>query len=209
VGYTNAGKSTLLNCLTGADIPANDRLFDTLDTTTRRLKIDDVTEALLSDTVGFIRKLPHHLVEAFKATLEELTFADALIHVIDLSSPDCDAQARVVDSLIAELGADNIPCVRAYNKCDAFFGELPRGEDVVCLSAKTGEGTAELLGKLSDILTAGTRRETLRFPYDKTALLDPLYKDGAVVSADYREDGVYAEAILKPETLELYKEYIT
>ena len=140
VGYTNAGKSTLLNCLTGADIPANDRLFDTLDTTTRRLKIDETTEILLSDTVGFIRKLPTHLIEAFKATLEELSYADVLLHVIDLSNPEWEEQARVVDELIVQLGAESTPRLRVYNKCDRYFGILPHGEDVVCISAKSGEG---------------------------------------------------------------------
>ena len=106
VGYTNAGKSTLLNQMTGADIPANNRLFDTLDTTTRTLEISDTCTVLLSDTVGFIRKLPHHLVDAFKATLEELTFADLLIHVIDSSNPEWREQADVVERLIRELGAD-------------------------------------------------------------------------------------------------------
>ena len=116
VGYTNAGKSTLLNCLTGSAIPANDRLFDTLDTTTRRLRIDESTEVLLSDTVGFIRKLPTHLIEAFKATLEELSFADVLLHVIDISNPEWEEQARVVEELIRQLGAEGTPCLRVFNK---------------------------------------------------------------------------------------------
>lgn len=149
VGYTNAGKSTLLNCLTDAGIPANDRLFDTLDTTTRKLRIDEVTEVLISDTVGFIRKLPHHLVEAFKATLEELSYADVLLHVIDISNPDWEEQARVVDELICQLGAEHTPCIRVFNKCDAYLGILPHGEDVICLSAKSGEGVQELVQRLS------------------------------------------------------------
>ena len=115
VGYTNAGKSTLLNCLTDAGIPANDRLFDTLDTTTRKLRIDEVTEVLISDTVGFIRKLPHHLVEAFKATLEELEYADLLLHVIDISDPHWLEQAQIVDELIEELGAQQIPVLHHPN----------------------------------------------------------------------------------------------
>ena len=108
VGYTNAGKSSLLNCLTDSDIPANDRLFDTLDTTTRRFRIDETQEILISDTVGFIRKLPTHLIEAFKATLEELSFADVLLHVIDLSNPEWEEQVRVVESLIRQLGAEHL-----------------------------------------------------------------------------------------------------
>ena len=121
VGYTNAGKSTLLNAITGAGIPANNRLFDTLDTTTRLLTVSDTLDVVISDTVGFIRKLPHQLVEAFKATLEELEYADLLLHVIDLSNPQWAQQAQVVDDLIRELKADHIPCLRVYNKCDLAF----------------------------------------------------------------------------------------
>ncbi|MFR0796384.1 MAG: GTPase HflX [Oscillospiraceae bacterium] len=119
--------------LTGSDIPANDRLFDTLDTTTRRWRIDAAQEVLLSDTVGFIRKLPTHLVEAFKATLEELTYADVLLHVIDLSNPEWEAQAEVVDRLIDQLGAAHTPCIRVFNKCDAYLGILPHGR-ISCAS---------------------------------------------------------------------------
>ena len=126
VGYTNAGKSTLLNAITGAGIPANNRLFDTLDTTTRLLTVSDTLDVVISDTVGFIRKLPHQLVEAFKATLEELEYADLLLHVIDVSNPQWQQQAAIVESLIRELKADQIPCLRVYNKCDlAFSGQRP------------------------------------------------------------------------------------
>lgn len=172
VGYTNAGKSTLLNCLTDAGIPANDRLFDTLDTTTRKLRIDEVTEVLISDTVGFIRKLPHHLVEAFKATLEELSYADVLLHVIDISNPDWEEQARVVDELICQLGAEQTPCIRVFNKCDAYLGILPHGEDVVCLSAKSGEGVQELVQRLSALLDRGNHKVTLRIPYSDAGIMD-------------------------------------
>ena len=154
VGYTNAGKSTLLNCLTGSDIPANDRLFDTLDTTTRRLRLDETQEVLLSDTVGFIRKLPTNLIEAFKATLEELQYADLLLHVIDVSAPDWEEQAKVTDALIHELGASATPVLRIYNKCDAIpaFAELPRTRDGVCISARTGEGVDTLLARITEEL---------------------------------------------------------
>ena len=145
VGYTNAGKSTLLNTLTGAGIEANDRLFDTLDPTTRKKRISDTQEILLSDTVGFIRKLPHQLVEAFKATLEELEYADLLLHVIDISDPHWLEQAQIVDELIEELGAQQIPCLRVYNKSDLYFGDIrPHGEDSVnmsCLRASTSSST--------------------------------------------------------------------
>ena len=149
VGYTNAGKSTLLNALTGAGIPANNRLFDTLDTTTRLLTVSDTLDVVISDTVGFIRKLPHQLVEAFKATLEELEYADLLLHVIDISDPHWLEQAQIVDELIEELGAQQIPCLRVYNKSDLYFGDIrPHGEDSVNISAKTGEGVDKLLENL-------------------------------------------------------------
>ena len=208
VGYTNAGKSTLLNCLTDSDIPANNRLFDTLDTTTRKLRIDDFTEVLLSDTVGFIRKLPHHLIEAFKATLEELTYADVLLHVIDISNPDWEEQARVVDSLINQLGANETPCIRIYNKCDAYMGILPHGEDMVCISAKSGEGVQELVQLLSKILDRGSHHVTLKIPYDKGAVVDLINREASVVKLEYTDEGIEAEVIVPPEIFGRVKQYI-
>ena len=188
VGYTNAGKSTLLNKLTGSDIPANDRLFDTLDTTTRTLEISDTCTVLISDTVGFISKLPHHLVEAFKATLEELSFSDLLLHVIDSSNPEWREQAAVVESLIHELGASETPRIDVFNKCDRYHGDiLPHGEDIVTVSAKTGEGLDRLRSMIGDRLDAGAHRVTLSLPYDKGGLLDTLYKEAKVESVEYGE----------------------
>ena len=208
VGYTNAGKSTLLNQLTGSLIPANDRLFDTLDTTTRRLRVDESTEVLLSDTVGFIRKLPTHLIEAFKATLEELRYADVLLHVIDISNPEWEAQARVVDGLIRQLGAESTPCLRVYNKCDAYFGILPHGEDVVCISARTGEGADALVRKLSDMLDRGKKHLRLELPYAAAGLLDALNREAAVLSTEYTDSGIAVEAIVPPELFGRVKPYI-
>ena len=185
VGYTNAGKSTLLNAITGAGIPANDRLFDTLDTTTRLLTVSDTLDVVISDTVGFIRKLPHQLVEAFKATLEELEYADLLLHVIDVSNPEWEEQARIVDDLIRELGADSIPCIRVYNKCDVAFGFQRKEEDAVSLSARTGEGVADLLVAIDKKLDKGTKRVTLHLPYDKAGALDALYREARVESVEY------------------------
>ena len=185
VGYTNAGKSTLLNAITGAGIPANDRLFDTLDTTTRLLTVSDTLDVVISDTVGFIRKLPHQLVEAFKATLEELEYADLLLHVIDVSNPEWEEQARIVDDLIRELGADDIPCIRVYNKCDVAFGFQRKEEDAVPLSARTGEGVADLLAAIDKKLDKGTKRVTLHLPYDKAGALDALYREARVESVEY------------------------
>ena len=208
VGYTNAGKSTLLNCLTDAGIPANDRLFDTLDTTTRKLRIDELTEVLVSDTVGFIRKLPHHLVEAFKATLEELSYADMLLHVIDISNPDWEEQASVVDELIEKLGAQQTPCIRVFNKCDAYAGILPHGEDIVCLSARTGEGVQELVEKLSAILDRGSRRVSVRITYSDAGIVDLLNREAAVESIEYTDTGIEAVATVPPEVFGRIKRFI-
>ena len=208
VGYTNAGKSTRLNCLTGSDIPANDRLFDTLDTTTRRLRIDESTEVLLSDTVGFIRKLPTHLIEAFKATLEELAFADVLLHVIDISNPEWEEQARVVNELIRQLGAEGTPCLRIFNKCDRYIGILPHGEDVVCISAKSGEGSDRLVQKLSELLDRGKKQVTLLLPYAAAGLLDSLNREAKVLRTEYTDAGIEVEAVVQPDLFGRVKQYI-
>ncbi len=208
VGYTNAGKSTLLNCLTGSDIPANDRLFDTLDTTTRRLRLDETQEVLLSDTVGFIRKLPTHLIEAFKATLEELSYADVLLHVIDISNPEWEAQARVVDGLISQLGASETPCLRVFNKCDAYIGILPHGDDIVCISARSGEGADALVSKLLEMLDRGKKQVRLEIPYSDAGIVDLLKREAAVLSMEYTDTGITAETIVTPDVLGRVKKYI-
>ena len=208
VGYTNAGKSTLLNALTGAGIPANDRLFDTLDTTSRLLTVSDTLDVVISDTVGFIRKLPHQLVDAFKATLEELEYADLLLHVIDISNPHWQEQAQIVDSLIAELGAEKTPCLRVYNKSDLFWGDIrPHGEDSVNISAKTGEGIDSLLQAIDKLLDKGTRRVTLHLPYDKGGLLDLLYREAKVESVEYAET-IDVVAVCNPKAIGVVKPYI-
>ncbi len=208
VGYTNAGKSTLLNALTGSDIPANNRLFDTLDTTTRTLVISDTCTALISDTVGFISKLPHQLVDAFKATLEELTFADLLLHVIDASDPNWREQAAVVDRLIQELGVGETPRLEVFNKCDKFVGDiLPHGEDMVPISAKTGAGLDALLAAIGRRLDAGARRVELRLPYGKGGLLDQLYREAKVEKVDYGET-IEVTAVCTPRTLGQMADYL-
>lgn len=208
VGYTNAGKSTLLNRLTGSDIPANNRLFDTLDTTTRYLKLDEVQDVLLSDTVGFIRKLPTHLIEAFKATLEELSYADVLLHVIDLSNPEWENQARIVDDLIVQLGAEQTPCIRVYNKCDAYLGELPRGGDCVCISARTGEGTDTLLQMVSNTLGRDKHHAVFLIPYSQGSLVQQLHDEASVVRLDYADDGTIVEAIVKSDLWARARDYV-
>ena len=208
VGYTNAGKSTLLNRLTGADIPANNRLFDTLDTTTRTLEISDTCTVLLSDTVGFIRKLPHHLVEAFKATLEELSYADLLLHVIDASNPLWREQAAVVEQLIVELGAEQTPRIDVFNKCDRFTGDiLPHGADIVSISAKTGQGLDELLKKIGGRLDTGACRVVLHLPYDQGGVVDMLHRQAKVERVDYGE-AIEVEAVCTPVQLGRLKDYI-
>ena len=201
VGYTNAGKSTLLNALTGADIPANNRLFDTLDTTTRMLEISDTCTVLISDTVGFISKLPHQLVDAFKATLEELTFADLLLHVIDTSDPLWREQADVVDRLILERGAAETPRLEVFNKCDLAPAEiLPHGEDIVSISARTGAGLPQLLEAIGRRLDTGARRVTIHLPYDQGGLLDTLYRESKVEKVDYTET-IDVVAVCTPKTI--------
>ena len=202
VGYTNAGKSTLLNRLTGAGIPANNRLFDTLDTTSRLLAVNDTLDVVLSDTVGFIRKLPHQLVEAFKATLEELEYADLLLHVIDVSNPEWQLQAQVVESLIAELGAGELPRVDVFNKYDKLpVGEImPHGEDICAISAKTGEGIDKLLELIGRKLDRGVRRVVLRIPYDQGGLVDTLYREAKVEGVEYGE-AIQVTAVCGPRTL--------
>ena len=208
VGYTNAGKSTLLNAITGAGIPANNRLFDTLDTTTRLLTVSDTLDVVISDTVGFIRKLPHHLVEAFKATLEELSYADLLLHVIDASNPLWREQAAVVEQLIVELGAEQTPRIDVFNKCDKFTGDiLPHGADIVSISAKTGQGLDELLEKIGGRLDTGACRVVLRLPYDQGGVVDMLHRQAKVERVDYGE-AIEVEAVCTPVQLGRLKDYI-
>ena len=158
VGYTNAGKSTLLNQLTGAGIPANNRLFDTLDTTSRLLTVSDNLDVILSDTVGFIAKLPHHLVDAFRATLEELEFADLLLHVSDASDPHLEEHIAVIDRLISQLDKPETPVLKCYNKADLVYSDdIPVGKNIVAISAKRGINMDGLLKAIESALNhAGT-----------------------------------------------------
>ena len=209
VGYTNAGKSTLLNQLTGAAIPANNRLFDPLDTTSRLLTVSDTLDVVISDTVGFIRKLPHQLVEAFKATLEELEYADLLLHVIDVSNPEWQQQAQVVEHLIHELGADQLPRIDVFNKSDLVgVGEImPHGENIVSISARTGEGVDKLLELIAKRLDKGSRRVVLHLPYDKGGVLDALYREAKVESVEYK-DTIEVTAICTPRLLGQLEPYL-
>lgn len=209
VGYTNAGKSTLLNQLTDAGIPANNRLFDTLDTTTRKLRVSDHLEVLLSDTVGFIAKLPHHLVEAFKATLEELQYADLLLHVIDASDPDREAHIAVVERLIEKLAKPDVPVLRCYNKADLLedVSNLPIGEKNVPICARNGIGMDELLTRIEQTLLGKLHHVKLLLPYNEAGVLDILHKQAQVLSTEYTADGVLVETVCSEELYGRYRKY--
>jgi GTP-binding protein HflX len=207
VGYTNAGKSTLLNKLTGADIPANDRLFDTLDTTTRSLEISDTCTVLLSDTVGFIRKLPHLLVDAFKATLEELEYADLILHLIDASNPEWPTQVAVVENLIVQLGCAETPRLNVFNKSDCYRPDaIPHDEQSIAISAKTGEGLDNLLSAIGSMLDDGNKAVTLHLPYDKGGLLDLLYREAKVDRVEYT-DTIEVDCVVTPRLLGQVRDY--
>ena len=208
VGYTNAGKSTLLNYLTDACIPANNRLFDTLDTTTRQLTVSDTCQVLLSDTVGFIAKLPHNLIEAFKATLEELEYADLLVHVIDASDPEREAHIEVVNRLIAQLAGENVPVIECYNKCDAPHEEITKGENRVCVSAKTGAGMPELLQTIERLLGKRLHRVRLLLPYAMGGMVDKLHTQARVLSISYEAAGIAVEAVLDETLFGKLRQYI-
>lgn len=209
VGYTNAGKSTLLNTLTDAGIPANNRLFDTLDTTSRRLRVSDTLEVVLSDTVGFIAKLPHHLVEAFQATLEELSYADLLIHVIDASDPEREAHIRVVDSLIEKLAKPGTPVLRCYNKADiAEVSEIPTGRDTVAISAKNAVGMDALLRAIEDALGHSRHHVELLLPYAAGGMIDSLHTGAQVIRTEYTAQGIVVEAVLDPILYGRLKQYV-
>ena len=199
VGYTNAGKSTLLNQLTDAGIPANNRLFDTLDTTSRQLSVSDNLEVILSDTVGFIAKLPHHLVDAFRATLEELEYADLLLHVIDASDPEKQAHIEVVEKLIAKLAKPGTPVISCYNKADLVPAEeIPVGQDVVKISAKLGMGMERLLKAIEDALGHSLHHITVLLPYSMGAMLDTLHTSAQVKNVEYTQDGIEVETVVDP-----------
>ena len=209
VGYTNAGKSTLLNKLTGAGIPANNRLFDTLDTTSRQLTVSDNLDVILSDTVGFIAKLPHHLVNAFHATLEELEYADLLLHVIDVSDPNLEEHAAVVDRLIAQLAKPDTPVLRCYNKADLVYSEdIPMGKDCVSISAKKGKNMDGLLKAIEEALGHSRHHVILRFPYSKGGMVETLHDNAQVKNVEYTGEGIEVEAVLDAILLGRLREYV-
>ncbi len=210
VGYTNAGKSTLLNRLTGAGIPANNRLFDTLDTTSRQLSVSDNLDVVLSDTVGFIAKLPHHLVNAFRATLEELEYADLLLHVIDSSDPNREEHIAVVDKLIAQLAKPGTPVLRCYNKADLVSREeIPTGEDVVAISAAKGTGMEELLRGIENALGQARHHVLLCLPYSMGGQVETLHNNAQVKNVDYTADGIEMEVVLDDILYGRLRQFVT
>ena len=199
VGYTNAGKSTLLNYLTGAGVLAENKLFATLDPTTRTCTLPGGETVLLTDTVGFIRNLPHHLIHAFRSTLEEATHADLLLILVDATDPEAGAQIEVTEALLRDLGAGEKPVIYAFNKCDlgaAAPGVAHGRGNIIYLSAATGQGVDRLLLRMEELLHAGKRRVTFLIPNAKQGLLSGLYKNATVEDVEYGAEGVRVTAVV-------------
>ncbi len=212
VGYTNAGKSTLLNTLTDADVFAEDKLFATLDPTSRAITLDDNRKIMLVDTVGFIRKLPHHLVEAFKSTLEEAVVADILLHVIDASSDEADHQIEVVESVLRDIGASGKPIIGVFNKCDKLSEEpvgKPDYEKNVFISAKKRININELLAAIADTAPGKKRKIRVCIPYSEGSLVNELHSGQKVLSEEYAAEGTVMELMADAAMYERIKQYVT
>lgn len=210
VGYTNAGKSTLLNHLTHAGVLSEDKLFATLDPTTRKLELENGEELLFTDTVGFIRKLPHHLIQAFRSTLEEAKYADAILHVVDCSNPDMTVQMYTVYETLSKLEIGDKPIVTAFNKIDRYEADEAlkdlRADKTVRISAKYGNGMEEMLAAIRDVLRGNKVLLERVFPYDEGAKVNRLRKYGQILEEDYRNEGLYIKAYLDREFLYLFEE---
>lgn len=209
VGYTNVGKSTLLNALTDAGVLAENKLFATLDITSRSIELPDGRSVLLADTVGLIRRLPHHLVEAFKSTLEEAANADIILNVIDISSDDAYGQAKVTNELLSELGCDGIPKIDVLNKCDKLPGyeNIPEDSNTVKISAKEKFGFDRLLECIAANLPEQAVRGSFVIPYDKGGLLNTIRADGKIFSEEYTEKGTLIDALVDKKVLYMVEEY--
>ncbi len=209
VGYTNVGKSTLLNALTDAGVLAENKLFATLDITSRSIELPDGRSVLLTDTVGLIRRLPHHLVEAFKSTLEEAANADIILNVIDISSDDAYGQAQVTNELLSELGCDDIPKINVLNKCDKLPGweNIPEDSTTVKISAKEQTGFERLLEVIAANLPEQAVRGSFVIPYDKGSLLNTIRADGKIFSEEYTEKGTLIDALVDKKVYYLVEEY--
>ena len=214
VGYTNAGKSTLLNYLTDAGILAEDKLFATLDPTTRKFELPGGETVLLTDTVGFIKKLPHHLVNAFKSTLDEAVSADIIMILTDASDPEHESQLECTEQTLAELGAQDKPTLYVFNKCDKIDGELfidrtPERQHTVCISAATGAGCDELAAKLEQMIHEGKSRVTFKIPNAEQRALNVLYKEATVEDVEYGDEYVTVTATVDAKVRGMLKKYDT
>ncbi|MDD6735689.1 MAG: GTPase HflX [Clostridiales bacterium] len=211
VGYTNAGKSSLLNRLTDAEVLAENKLFATLDTTSRGLVLEDNRKILLVDTVGFIRKLPHHLVEAFKSTLEETVVADFLLHVIDSSNPQYDNHIRVVDKVLADLGAGDKPIIGVYNKADLCTEDVVFNNSYaagVSISVKTGQGLERLMELIGEIAPGKKQKVSVLVPYSEGSLVNELHENQKILSEEYTEEGTKITLLADRQAYEKLKNYI-
>jgi GTP-binding protein HflX len=210
VGYTNAGKSTLLNRLTDADVLCEDKLFATLDPTTRKMELPSGVNVLFTDTVGFIRKLPHHLIKAFKSTLDEVRFADILLIVSDANDPEVDEHLVVTNEIIKELDSYDKPAIYVYNKCDsAADNEVGRvNETSVRISAKEGSGIDALLLMIEEIVARSKKKVSLLIPYCEQGVVNMLYNIYNVESVEYAENGINIEAVLDSKGLGKFAKYI-
>ena len=212
VGYTNAGKSTILNYFTQSDVLAENMLFATLDPTMRKLSLPDGRNAVIVDTVGFIRKLPHHLIEAFKSTLDEAVLADVLIHVVDSSNPEMHMQMRVVDDLISTLGCRAKRIIAVFNKCDVAPPLSPRPEgnytDFVSVSAKSGEGMDELIELLHDALPGKKKEIEVLIPYSDSKTSATLHDGEVILSESYEAEGTKIRAMAEEALYARLREYI-
>ena len=210
IGYTNAGKSTLLNTLTDAGILAEDKLFATLDPTTRRLALPSGAEMLLTDTVGFIDRLPTHLVKAFKSTLEELKYADYIINITDASEELTERERKrdVTKQLIQELGAGDKPIIEVFNKCDIALRDTPYPKDSVEISAKSGVGTDELLKRLDELVSSGKKKLTLLIPYSEGSVVTDIYRLATVLTCDYVDEGTLITAECDARAQGTFEKYI-
>ena len=210
VGYTNVGKSTLLNYLTGAGVLSEDKLFATLDSTTRQLELPSGETVLLTDTVGFIRKLPHHLIKAFKSTLDEVRYADVLLVVSDITDSELEEHLAVTEDIIKELGASDKPIIYVYNKCDGEKEHIriSNRERSVRISARTGFGIDSLLSEIEKAIHLGTREYTLSVPYTEQSVISLMYNTYAVKSTEYLDDFIRVTVILDEKGRGLYKKYI-
>ena len=207
VGYTNVGKSSLTNALCGAEIFEADMLFATLDPTARKCTLPSGLQVILVDTVGFVSRLPHDLVDAFKSTLEEAACSDIILKIADASDSEAAEQLSVTDEVLNDLGCGDIPQVTVYNKCDRT-GVAPYDPDVLLVSAKTGYGLDSLLAKIDEILAHRVRTIEVLLPYDKLALADVFRTRGSVLAEEYRENGVYYKATVKVDDLHRFEAYL-